>query len=240
LNPDYDKNFTKKAFCIEGTENGDVRFETDESLIDTEQLSEFCFETTNDVTFDGEHESQNTEYLRRCVSEMDFHKGESDVGEMVEVGEMVDRNDSPSPMLSYKKGECDIVKFSQFTNPCIFENPGSRVSSIAWNRSPGDMVVEPEKSRKFLERISVLKHSSSINLGNLGTSGSSQSQGVMFRKQGSNPVSLTNGQPPVWYKVPAVISWGSKINVGSNKYSSVIPIEDQAGEQSMSELMESE
>jgi hypothetical protein len=182
LNADFDKNFTKKAFCVEGTENAEVGFETDESLIDIEQLSEFCFETTNDATFDGEHESENTEYLRRCVSEMDFQEGESDVGKLVDVGQMVDRNDSPSLMLSYKKGESDIVKFSQFNNPCIFENPGSRISSIAWGRSPEDMVVEPKKSIKSLKRISVLQHSSSINLGNLGTSGSSQSQGVMFRK----------------------------------------------------------
>jgi hypothetical protein len=31
-----------------------------------------------------------------------------------------------------------------------------------------DMMVEPKKSRKSLERISVIQHSSSINLGNLG------------------------------------------------------------------------
>jgi hypothetical protein len=168
LNADFDKNFTKKGFCIEGTENGDVRFETDESLIDTEQLSEFCFKTTNDATFNGEHESQNTEYLRRFVSEMDFQEEGSDVGEIVDVGEMVDRNDSPSPMLSYKNEESDIVKLRQLTIPCIFENPGSRISSIAWGRSPEDMVVEPKKSIKSLKRISVLQHSSSNYLGNLG------------------------------------------------------------------------
>lgn len=114
---------TKKAFCLEGSENEDVRFETDESIIDTVQLSQFCFETTNDATFDKDVESQNTEYLGRFVSEMDLQEMDSEVGEMVNVSEMAHGNDSPSLMLSYKNVQSKFVKMSQTSTPGILECP---------------------------------------------------------------------------------------------------------------------
>ena len=62
----------------------------------------------------------------------------------------------------------------------------------------------------------------------------------MFKKQTSDSVLMTNGHPPVGYKFPARISWGSKIDIGSNRDSSLIPIPDQEEEESMSKIMKSE